>query len=177
MGSAEGRQAVLILGGGPAGLVTALRVVKRGGSAVVVECGRYDGIRIGEHLPPERVAVAHNAAQTGRDRGHPGFCKPILDNRDQFAVVERTSVGVAEVSGKLVGPERVRRPQGLLEPIVRLGLLCAERRQSISRSRRVELRRAQQSIEHPVRMRFFLEKSWTRGSTRSCSFAVVNDST
>ena len=52
---------VLILGGGPAGLATALRIVKSGGSAVVVERGRYDEIRIGEHLPPDGVASACGA--------------------------------------------------------------------------------------------------------------------
>ena len=65
MVSAEGRQAVLILGGGPAGLATALRIVKGGGSAVVVERGRYDEIRIGEHLPPAGVALVRSAGFSG----------------------------------------------------------------------------------------------------------------
>ncbi len=60
-------QAVLILGGGPAGLVTALRIVKSGGSAVVVERGHFDEIRIGEHLPPHAVALARNAGLSGLD--------------------------------------------------------------------------------------------------------------
>jgi hypothetical protein len=45
----------LIQGGGPAALVTALRIIKGGGTAVVVECGRYDEIRAGEHVPPKGV--------------------------------------------------------------------------------------------------------------------------
>ena len=61
MGSSEGRPLVLILGGGPAGLVTAFGIVKDGGSAIVVERGRYDGIRIGEHLPPEGVSLLRSA--------------------------------------------------------------------------------------------------------------------
>jgi flavin-dependent dehydrogenase len=67
MGSAEGRQDVLILGGGPAGLATAFRIVKSGGSAVVVERGRYDELRIGEHLPPEGVALVRSAGLSGLD--------------------------------------------------------------------------------------------------------------
>ena len=55
----------MILGGGPAGLVTAFRIVKSGGSAVVVERGRYDEIRIGEHLPPEGVALVRSAGFSG----------------------------------------------------------------------------------------------------------------
>lgn len=61
MGSSEERPLVLILGGGPAGLVTAFGILKGGGSAIVVERGRYDGIRIGEHLPPEGIILLQSA--------------------------------------------------------------------------------------------------------------------
>src|SRR5262245_47719838 len=61
MGRVDRRDAILILGGGPAGLVTALRIVKGGSSAVVVERGCYDKIRIGEHLPPAGVALMRSA--------------------------------------------------------------------------------------------------------------------
>ena len=67
MGLTEEHPSVLILGGGPAGLVTALRIVKSGGSAVVVERGHFDDIRIGEHLPPEGVALARSAGLSGLD--------------------------------------------------------------------------------------------------------------
>ena len=69
MGSSEGRPFVLILGGGPAGLVTAFGIVKGGGSATVVERGRYDGIRIGEHLPPEGVSLLQSAGFSGCENG------------------------------------------------------------------------------------------------------------
>jgi flavin-dependent dehydrogenase len=65
MEPADSRQAVLILGGGPAGLVTAFRIVTNGGTAVVVERGRYDEIRIGEHLPPEGVSLLRRAGFSG----------------------------------------------------------------------------------------------------------------
>ena len=51
----------MILGGGPAGLATALRIVKGGGSAAVVERGCYNGICIGEHLPPAGLALLRSA--------------------------------------------------------------------------------------------------------------------
>jgi flavin-dependent dehydrogenase len=65
MGSPEQRQPILILGGGPTGLAAALHVVKGGGSALVVERGRYDELRIGEHLPPDGVALARVAGLCG----------------------------------------------------------------------------------------------------------------
>lgn len=65
MEPADSRQAVLILGGGPAGLVTALRIVTGGGTAVVVERSRYDEIRIGEHLPPEGISLLRRAGFSG----------------------------------------------------------------------------------------------------------------
>ena len=62
---ADRRQAILILGGGPAGLVTAFRIVTDGGTAVVVEHSRYDEIRIGEHLPPEGLSLLRRAGFSG----------------------------------------------------------------------------------------------------------------
>jgi flavin-dependent dehydrogenase len=46
----------VIVGGGPAGMATALGLVRAGHSAVVVEKSRYDGVRIGETLPPNARA-------------------------------------------------------------------------------------------------------------------------
>lgn len=46
---------VLIIGGGPAGLATALELVRRHIAAIVVERGTYHGFRIGEHLTPAGV--------------------------------------------------------------------------------------------------------------------------
>jgi flavin-dependent dehydrogenase len=47
--------AVLIVGGGPAGLATAIELSRRGIPALVVERGRYDDVRVGEHLHPRAV--------------------------------------------------------------------------------------------------------------------------
>ena len=70
MVSAEERPAVLILGGGPAGLATGLRIVRSGSSAVVVERGRYNEIRVGEHLPPGRgrAGAVRRLCRTSRRR-------------------------------------------------------------------------------------------------------------
>jgi len=65
--NSDRRPAVLILGGGPAGLMTAFRIVTGGATAVVVERGRHDAVRIGEHLPPEGVALARSAGVAGLD--------------------------------------------------------------------------------------------------------------
>jgi len=65
MESADRRQTVLVLGGGPAGLVTAFRIVKGGGTAVVVERGCYDELRIGEHLPPEGISLLRSSGISG----------------------------------------------------------------------------------------------------------------
>ena len=43
---------VAIVGGGPAGTTTALALARRGYSVVVVERSNYQGVRIGETLPP-----------------------------------------------------------------------------------------------------------------------------
>ena len=47
--------------------MTAFRIVAGGGTAVVVERGRYDAMRIGEHLPPAGVAQARSAGVAGLD--------------------------------------------------------------------------------------------------------------
>jgi flavin-dependent dehydrogenase len=46
---------VLIIGGGPAGLATALELKHQHIAAVVVERSAYDDLRIGEHLTPQGV--------------------------------------------------------------------------------------------------------------------------
>ena len=43
---------VLIIGGGPAGLATALELAHQHIAAVVIERSAYDDLRIGEHLTP-----------------------------------------------------------------------------------------------------------------------------
>jgi 2-polyprenyl-6-methoxyphenol hydroxylase-like FAD-dependent oxidoreductase len=47
--------AVLVVGGGPAGLATARELARRHISAVVVERSAYDDVRVGEHLTPAGV--------------------------------------------------------------------------------------------------------------------------
>ena len=47
--------AVLIVGGGPAGLATALELAHQHIAAMVVERSAYNDLRIGEHLTPPGV--------------------------------------------------------------------------------------------------------------------------
>jgi flavin-dependent dehydrogenase len=49
------RYSVLIVGGGPAGLATAIELSVFGVSALVIERSDYDDIRVGEHLRPSGV--------------------------------------------------------------------------------------------------------------------------
>lgn len=44
---------ILIIGGGPAGTSAALALAQQGRCAVVLESSRYDGVKVGETLPPE----------------------------------------------------------------------------------------------------------------------------
>jgi 2-polyprenyl-6-methoxyphenol hydroxylase-like FAD-dependent oxidoreductase len=46
---------VLVVGGGPAGLATAIALAEQNIAALVVERGVYDDGRIGEHLEPSAV--------------------------------------------------------------------------------------------------------------------------
>jgi flavin-dependent dehydrogenase len=46
---------VLIVGGGPAGLATAIELARQGLAAMVIERSAYDDLRIGEHLQPASV--------------------------------------------------------------------------------------------------------------------------
>ncbi len=48
---------VIILGGGPAGLATALGLAREGRSTLLLERSRYDDWRVGETLPPEVLVV------------------------------------------------------------------------------------------------------------------------
>jgi 2-polyprenyl-6-methoxyphenol hydroxylase-like FAD-dependent oxidoreductase len=46
---------VLVVGGGPAGLATAIALAEQNIAALVVERSVYDDVRIGEHLQPSAV--------------------------------------------------------------------------------------------------------------------------
>jgi 2-polyprenyl-6-methoxyphenol hydroxylase-like FAD-dependent oxidoreductase len=46
---------VLIVGGGPAGLATAIELSRFGICALVIERSDYDDVRVGEHLQPSAV--------------------------------------------------------------------------------------------------------------------------
>jgi flavin-dependent dehydrogenase len=50
---------VLVVGGGPAGLATAIELAGQNVAALVIERGAYDDVRIGEHLPPSAVLQLH----------------------------------------------------------------------------------------------------------------------
>ena len=56
----------LIVGGGPAGLATAMELARRGVAAVVVERGAYNDIRIGEHLSPAGILLLRALAPDSR---------------------------------------------------------------------------------------------------------------
>ena len=55
MTAVSGRPPILVVGGGPAGLATALALTRHGVPATVIERSAYDDVRIGEHLPPSGV--------------------------------------------------------------------------------------------------------------------------
>ena len=61
------RHAAMIVGGGPAGLATALGLIRAGCSVIVVERGRYDEVRIGEHLPPQGIRLLLDGGFSGLD--------------------------------------------------------------------------------------------------------------
>lgn len=49
----DGRRDVIVLGGGPAGSATALRLARRGWSVTMIERSGYGDVRVGETLPPQ----------------------------------------------------------------------------------------------------------------------------
>jgi flavin-dependent dehydrogenase len=53
---------VLIVGGGPAGLATAIELTEFGICALVIERSKYDDFRVGEHLQPSAVLQLHAIA-------------------------------------------------------------------------------------------------------------------
>lgn len=63
------RGCVLILGGGPAGLATALSLAAHRISVVVVERTDYGDLRIGEHLCPEGVRLLQGLGSSALHRG------------------------------------------------------------------------------------------------------------
>jgi flavin-dependent dehydrogenase len=70
---------IAIVGGGPAGLSTALGLQRRGHRVVVLERSAYDDVRLGEHLAPSAVAaLARLEASAVLDsplaRATPGTC-------------------------------------------------------------------------------------------------------
>jgi flavin-dependent dehydrogenase len=50
---------VLVLGGGPAGCAAAIALTAAGRKVTVLERSRYDGVRLGETLPPEAAPLLH----------------------------------------------------------------------------------------------------------------------
>ena len=72
------RHDVAIIGGGPAGIATALALTRAGRRVAVIERTRYDGVRIGETLPPRaRPLLAGDAAMTWDPLSGQGICKAL----------------------------------------------------------------------------------------------------
>lgn len=63
---------VAIIGGGPAGIATALALARAGRRVAVIERTRYDGVRIGETLPPraQPLLAALGLPTQLQDDGH-----------------------------------------------------------------------------------------------------------
>jgi flavin-dependent dehydrogenase len=67
MASPDAPVAVLVLGGGPAGLATASALARRGLRVSVVEWSAYDDIRIGEHVSPPALHLLRAVGFPGVD--------------------------------------------------------------------------------------------------------------
>jgi flavin-dependent dehydrogenase len=63
---------VAIVGGGPAGLATAIGLAREGLGAIVIEASDYTGVRVGEHLAPSGKAMltALGAGKLADDPAH-----------------------------------------------------------------------------------------------------------
>jgi flavin-dependent dehydrogenase len=68
---ADRRIDALVCGGGPAGTALAAALAATGGSVVVLERSRYEGPRVGEHLPPNAQPVLEQLGLWGRFRAGP----------------------------------------------------------------------------------------------------------
>lgn len=63
---------VAVVGGGPAGLTTALCLARRGWSVLVIESTQHGHPRVGEHLTPDGIATLHSLGlqHLARDEEH-----------------------------------------------------------------------------------------------------------
>jgi len=74
-----GRSDVAIVGGGPAGLATAIALRREGLAVVVLERTNYRSVRVGEHIPPNTKQLLASLGladelTSGRHASCPGIC-------------------------------------------------------------------------------------------------------
>ena len=79
MASRSTEAAVLVLGGGPAGLVTASTLARKGLRVSVVERSDYHDIRIGEHIPPPALHHLRATGFLGPDSDDAHLCSSGVD--------------------------------------------------------------------------------------------------